>query len=204
MATAPREATESKHGIFRPVVGITGATLYALQTEADHSTSMKILSDSNLRPLPYQEILSLLMKDEGLKNSLKGNWFWLSGQGMDKDGLFTINEKGELKEIGKKEKLSNENKVRVWSGNRPLSFYVVSDDGTAYGGGRFDLGGNGPHFVAPVVVGVPIDRKAAAQKSVELKSLVRETLPPIIAALEPSTNNTILEGLKRIQRAASE
>lgn len=203
--TVSRETSESRYGDFKPVVGTTGATLQVLERDANHPTSMKLLSDSALRPLSYQEILPLLMKDEGLRNALKGKWFWLAGEGTDNDGLFTVDDKGELKEIGKRDKLSLEQKVRVWSGNQPLSFGVYSDDYAADFGGRFVLYAvYGPHLVAPLVVGVPVDREAVAQKSAELRALVRQTLPPIIAALEPSSNNAILESLRRIQKAASE
>jgi hypothetical protein len=155
-----------------------------------------------------------------------------------------------------KRDVSAERNVRAYSGNQPLSFFVRSDNGTAYDGGRFYLDADDvPRSVAPAVVGVPkecaaefvpllmdifskkdteLTKDEAKLKDAlkaswfwfagqglnknglftydtnttvpngELRSLVRESLPPIIAALEPSSNNTILEGLKRIQRAASE
>ena len=165
MAMAP-QASEARFGDFKPIAGSTGTTLYVLQKEANHSMSMKLLSDAALRPLTYQEILPLLTKDEQLKNALKGKWFWLAGDGMEKEGIFTIDEKGELREIGKKEKLSVEQKVRVWPGEHPLSFFVVSGDGAAYVGRRFDLAAYlVPLDVAPVVVGVPADREAVAPKN---------------------------------------
>ena len=125
--------------------------------EANHSESMKLLSEAGLRPLSYQELLPLLMKDEQLRNTLKGKWFWIAGQGMYKRGMFTINKKGELREIAREEKPSAERKVYVWSGDQPLSFVVYSDAVAAYDGRRFNLSaGYEPLLVAPVVVGVPV------------------------------------------------
>ncbi len=165
LAMAP-QASETRYGDFKPVAGSTGATLYVLQEKANHPKSMTLLSAAGLRPMTYQELLPLLMKDEALKNALKGKWFWLAGEGMEKAGIFTINEKGELREITKKEKLSVEQKVRVWPGEQPLSFVVLSDADAADCGRRFDLGASlGPQGVAPVVVGVPADREAVTPKN---------------------------------------
>lgn len=158
--TATKDATQqtaTKQG-FRQITGNSGAALFVLNEGANHSKSMKTLEDANLRPLKYQEALSLLMKDEVLKNALKGTWFYLSGEGMDKHGLFTVNSKGEL--VGLEATESYEKIVRVWSGPHPLSLYVHSVDDARQFGGRFDLDANyGPDDVAPVVVGVPKDWK---------------------------------------------
>ena len=120
---------------------------------------MKLLSEAGLRPLSYQELLPLLMEDEQLRNTLKGKRFWIAGQGMNKNGIFTIDEKGELVPLLQgffKKKTSVEQKVRVFSGNQPLSFGVDSDYGAADLGRRFNLLADVvPQFVAPVVVGVP-------------------------------------------------
>lgn len=146
---------ELKFGDFKPIVGTTGSTLHVLETNANHSRSMDLLDKAGLRPLEYQEILPLLMKDETLKNSLKGKWFYLAGRGLNEDGIYTIDDKGELAKIDVKE-LPIENKVRVWSGKNQLSFLVNSDYNTASYGGRFGLDAYaGPHVVAPIVVGKP-------------------------------------------------
>ena len=152
----PQAAQQADKNDFRQVRGATGKMLYILEKEATHQDSMKLLSEAGLRPMTYQEILPLLMEDEQLKNALKGKRFWIAGQSMKKEGVFTINEKGELRDITKEENPSAEQKVRVWSGNQPLSFVVYSDDYAAFFGGRFYLFANdGPRVVAPVVVGVP-------------------------------------------------
>ena len=153
----PQAAQQADKNGFRQVRGATGKTLYILEKEANHSESMKLLSEAGLRPLSYQELLPLLMKDEQLRNTLKGKWFWIAGQGMYKRGMFTINKKGELREIAREEKPSAERKVYVWSGDQPLSFVVYSDAVAAYDGRRFNLSaGYEPLLVAPVVVGVPV------------------------------------------------
>ncbi len=53
-----------------------------------------------------------------------------------------------------------------------------------------------PAGISPVVILRETGRELAAQ--------VRETLPPIIAALEPSANQKILQTLRRLHRLASE
>ena len=65
-------ASTSKFGEFEPFVGATKSILYILKSEANHSKSMKLLDEAGLRPLKYQEILPLLMRDETFKNALKG------------------------------------------------------------------------------------------------------------------------------------
>jgi hypothetical protein len=164
------QASETRYGGFKPVVGDTGAILYVLEPSngASYLKSMKLLDDANLRPLTRQAILLLLMKDEKLKNFLKGKWFWLAGQDMEEGGIFTIDKKGELREreIGKEEKLSVEQEVCVRPGEQPLSFYVLSDDYAAGYGWRFVLlAGSVLRDVAPMVVGMPTDREAIAHKN---------------------------------------
>lgn len=96
------------------------------------------------------------MNDEQLKNSLKEKSFWLARAGMKKHGIFTFNEKGELREVTEKEKLSVEQKVHAWSGEQPLTLHVCSDNDTANIGWRFSLGAHHmPQMIASVVVGVP-------------------------------------------------
>ncbi len=152
----PQAVQQADKNDFRQVRGATGKTLHILEKRANHPESLKLLSEAGLRPMTYQEILPLLMEDEQLKNALKERWFWIAGQGMKKEGVFTINEKGELRDITKEENPSAEQNVRVWSGNQPLSFFVYSDYYAAYVGKCFDLDASlRPQYVAPVVVGVP-------------------------------------------------
>ena len=156
----PQAAQQADKNGFKQVKGATGKTLYILEKGAIHPNSMKLLSEAGLRPLSYPEILSLLMRDEQLKNALKGKWFWIAGQGMNKYSIFTIDEKGELVPLPQgffKKKTSVEQKVGVSHGNQPLSFAVYSDDNAAFYGWRFGLYAyNEPQNVAPVVVGVLI------------------------------------------------
>jgi hypothetical protein len=140
---------------FNEIKGGTGNSLFISEKGANHSGSMKALEDNGLKALTYQEALPLLMKDEKLKNSLKGKWFYLAGAGTDKDGLFTVDENGELVE----KKASPENTVRVWSGKQPFSLVVGSGAAVAADGGRFGLVADyTPDYVAPVVVGVPKEK----------------------------------------------
>ena len=161
-AIAP-QASGARFGDFKSVSGSTGKTLYVLQEEADYFRSMELLSNATLRPVTYQELLPLLMNDEylplqmnDLMNLLKEKWFWLAGDGMDKSGRFTIDDKGKLREITEKEKLSEEWKVYAWPGKQRLMLHIDSDDFAADRGQRYHLGAHlMPQEVAPVVVGVP-------------------------------------------------
>lgn len=150
-------ATKSKFGNFEEVVGET-ATLHILYKNANHKNSMRLLDEAGLEAYTSHEILLILTKDETLKNELKGKWFYLAEKGMDKDGIFTIDDKGELIDI-KDKGLSLEMRVRTWSWKNPLSLCVNSDDYVAYDGWRFLLNaGDAPNLVAPVVVGKPKGR----------------------------------------------
>ena len=164
---------------FEQVSGTTDATACILQQRANHTQSMKLLGDAGLRPYTRQEILPLLMKDKKLKNALKGKGFYLSDAGIDKDGVFTVDEKGELKEI-EKEEISVEQKVCVWSGKNPLSLDVNSDDYASKYGGRFLLfADNEPGDAAPVVVGTPNGREAAAPKTDSVADIVSAELEKV-------------------------
>lgn len=126
-----------------------------IEKAADYSASKKLLEHEGLVFLTYREALSALTKDGKLLDSLKGRWFYLAGRGMDKDGIVTIDDKGELIEIMDRN-LSLEMRVRAWPGKNSLSLFVLSDDDAVYDGGRFGLdAGNVPDLVAPVVVGKP-------------------------------------------------
>ena len=146
-------ASTNKFGEFRPITGTTGSTIYVLDKGANHPASVKLLEDAGLTLFTENEILSILVKDEQLKATLKGKWFYLAGNGTEKTGLYTINSDGNL--TGGKGQ-SIENTVRVWPGKNPLSLGVDSDDVAADCGWRFLLGAScGPVSAAPVVVGKP-------------------------------------------------
>lgn len=135
-------------------VGTFGAQVS--MTEANYKESMQLLESNGMKALTYKEALVLLMKDEVLKNTLKDKWFWLAGNGVDREESFTIDEKGDIvKETEKnKEKL-----VRAWSGNNTPYLMVLSDDFADYVGRRFGIGGYDawPGDIAPAVVGVSKD-----------------------------------------------
>ena len=157
--------SESRCRDFRLISGTTGATIHVLNQKADYDTTMALLQVAGLRPYTYQEILLLLTNDEGLKNSLKNTWFYLAGSGPDKNGVCTVDEKGEPVDIGKKN-LSVEKKVSISPENKSLpSLEVTSDGFCACVGWRFSIGvTNDPRAAAPIVVGTPIGRDATAPK----------------------------------------
>ncbi|MDE1859137.1 MAG: hypothetical protein KGH67_01265 [Candidatus Micrarchaeota archaeon] len=160
--------------------------IYVIDKSADHARSMEILAAKGLRPLTYKEALS---RSSELITELEGKWFYLDGQGIEKSGIHTFNEKGELVELtGNK---STDQKVRVWPGNNPLSLDVYSDGDARVSGGRFGLGANGePHDVAPVVVGVKIDREAAAPQN---GSVVSPIPKPTVKAARREFNRQVMK-----------
>lgn len=141
-------------GEFKPIVGATGAKLYVLETRANYSESVKFLDDAGLKFFTHQEILLLLMEDKVLKTELKRKWFYLAGKGLEENGIYTMNDKGDLVKIN--DEISIEKKVCARKGSYPLSLGVSSDGNAAVYGRRFNLGANGvPGDAAPVVVGKP-------------------------------------------------
>ena len=108
--------------------------MFVSQQGGNHTDSMALLSRNGLRPLTHQEALS---RSSELITELKGKWFYLDGQGTEKSGIYAFNDKGELVRPTGNESIDQ--KVRVWSGNQPLSLGVYSGDGAAYGGRRFVL-----------------------------------------------------------------
>lgn len=194
----------SKFGEFKPVVGTTGTILYTLKTETNHSDSMKLLEESDLRPLKYPEILSLLMRDETLKNSLKGQWFYLEGKVLDKKSeLYTIDEKEKFAE--RKGDVSFERTVRVWNGTNPLSLVVFSDVNSAVCDRRFGLdASNEPHNAAPVVIGVPkLEPELSQTKAPSWLVSLRKTADlteSSVARLEETINPKLLAPVKELIR----
>ena len=157
MVQAQKEVTQV---VFRE----TKAGLHIAKTEANHQDSMSILAANGLRPLTYQEALSRAPK---LIKELEREWFYLAGNGITEDGVYTFNDKGELQPLKGNEKYDQ--RVSVYPGNQPL-FLVVDD---YYSIGRFVLGANdGPNDVASVVVGV----KAQAPSSSKALDVVESEL----------------------------
>lgn len=150
--TEPIQSNINKFGDFKPISG-TVSTIYVLGKGGNHPKSMKLLDDAGLMPYTKTEILSILMKDEQLKEALKGKWFYLAETGAKEAGLYTVNTDGS---IAKGKGQSIEDTVRVWAGDNPLSLYVYSDyDASGYGGRFYLYAISDPDVVAPVVVGKP-------------------------------------------------
>ena len=142
----------------------TKAGLHIAKTEANHQDSMSILAANGLRPLTYQEALSRAPK---LIKELEREWFYLAGNGITEDGVYTFNDKGELQPLKGNEKY--EQKVRVYPGNRPLLLYVYD----FYYDWHFNLNANiRPNDVASAVVGV----KAQAPSSSKALDVVESEL----------------------------
>ena len=152
-ATATIKETRRKLLGFKEVTSSTGVTLYMSERKADYPASKGMLEKAQLTFLTYQEALSILTKDDKLKESLKDKWFYLAGKGMNKKlDLYKINKKGEL--VKKAESTPVEMTVRVWNGENPLSLLVLSGGGASFYGRRFNLYAYfEPDGVAPVVVG---------------------------------------------------
>ena len=137
-----------------------------ISKEANHKDSMRILKENGLEPLTYQEALA---NGAELVKLAKGErmWFWLVGKGMDKNGVFLFDSKGNL-DAENPEKDDMEHKVRVWSGTNLLSLDVHSDSDASVCGGRFGLDASDePGSVAPVVVG----KAKSSKKNVEAANI---------------------------------
>lgn len=126
--------------------------MFVLKKDADHLNSMAILEKANLVPYEGKEILSILMRDVVLKEVLKGEWFYIAGKGIEKNGPFTIDGKGELAE--RKGKVSVEKTVYVCSGSYPLWLCIATDDEAEFCNWRFGLvAGRVPSVISTLVVG---------------------------------------------------
>ena len=120
-------------------------------TNANQKESRSLLKQNGLRAMTYQEALVKIDQNPELKERLKGKWFYLAEKGTELPGLYHFNNKGELTQ----EKGNMENTVvRVWTGNRPLSLLVRTDDDARDLGKRYYLSASVPSDVASVVVGV--------------------------------------------------
>ena len=93
--------------------------------KAHHDNSMKLLKENGLEALTPQKALVLIDQNPGLKEQLKGKWFYLAGKGRSILGYFTFNEKGERSEgAGDPEKTVHV----VMNGKSPFSLHIHSDD----------------------------------------------------------------------------
>ena len=142
-------------------------------TNANHKDSMSLLQQNGLRAMTYQEAPVRLSKDKNSKEQLKGNWFWLAGEGTELSGYYIFNNKGELT----KGKGHIENTVYVWKGSQPLSLSVRSDDDARIYEGRYYLYAyDSPDDVATVVVGVRDAHEVGAPQKADVTSTARSEL----------------------------
>lgn len=150
-------ARKQKHAGFSKMVGSTGATLHILRTNASHGTSMSLLEDAGLRPLTYHEVLPMLMQDKTLREALKGEWFWLAGQGArGRNWSFTVADDGELVQKDAKS-CSKKMTAHLRRGSQPLSLIVHDDEEVhSRGSGFLVSAAILPSYSASTVVGVPM------------------------------------------------
>lgn len=142
-----------KHGDFTPIIGSTGATVYALLKEADYLDSMRELDKADLEAVRYQEILPLLIKDDEIRRALWDETFCLADNGANMDGVYTVDIDGELTN----EPGSKEISVSVVNGKHPPLLYVNSDRHLASNNvSRFCMYSNhDPKNKHSIIVGVP-------------------------------------------------
>jgi len=125
-----------------------------MNKSANHDNSLRILGESGLRPLTYQEALVLLSDDPKLKGELRTKWFWLEGRGIKLHGSCTIQPNGSLKEGDSSDLEKN---IYVCSGEGPLTLEVYSDHHAAAIGRRFEINpSKSIACVAELVVGVRV------------------------------------------------
>lgn len=211
--TRPAIASEREKLGFKELKGSTGATLHVAQTQANYWNSKATLEKAGLEFFTRQEILLILTKDETLKESLKGKWFYIGGEGLNMPlSLYTIDEKGEL--VERKGTVSPEMTVRVWNGQNPLYLGVLSDVSTAQYGRRFYLGAYYvPYVVAPVVVGKAKQKQegreaAAPQNGFGIKGVSTQQFNVLLRQADTSVNELsgnvdekVLEPIKQLIRA---
>lgn len=191
-------ATQSEKLGFKVLTGESGTTLYFAKTEANYWKTQAILNEAGLEFYTRQEILLILTKDEKLKESLKGTWFYIAGVGLNTGlTLATIDEKGEL--VERKGTTALEMTVRVWDGKNPLCLVVRLDGGAAQGGGRFVVVANyGPDVVAPVVVGKAKAEPNPAQLARQLAKQAKEQLDGLLRQADEAEKS--LDALKLATR----
>jgi hypothetical protein len=185
MSKAPT-STALKQG-FEQRIGSTGNALFVLGKGGNQKKSMELIQAAKLRPIEKEEIMLLLMNDEKLKESLKGQWFYIAGKGLDqKLDLYTIDDNGSL--VERKEVVSVEKTVCVFNGPRPLSVFVYSDSNASDYGRRFLLNaGDGPGYVAPVVVGVAKNFKLKLTPSAPSREAAAPKIDPKLLARAESS-----------------
>jgi hypothetical protein len=119
--------------------------------KAHHDNSMKLLKENGLEALTPQKALVLIDQNPGLKEQLKGKWFYLAGKGRSILGYFTFNEKGELF----RGRGDPERTVYLWEGTNPLRLRVsTDDDGRSVRYCFLASSDEQPSEYAPVVVGI--------------------------------------------------
>ena len=130
---------------------------------------------------------------------------WSDQTGLTSSGPHKIDENGKSVKITDAEFMALDAKDRSWhySGTGLVALLGYHYWG---GGGSLDVNAGARSDLAARVAYVALEEGAqkSGNSNTELASLVRETLPPIIAVLEPSTKPEILENLRSLLRAASE
>ncbi|MDE1768867.1 MAG: hypothetical protein KGH64_04810 [Candidatus Micrarchaeota archaeon] len=163
-------------------IKVTGGSVALIDAEANHAQSIEILSKHGMRPPTYQEAFVHLMQNPGLKEQLKGKWFYLAGEGLQANGYHTIDNTGNLK-AGRG---NPEETVYAYPGSRPLSLMVDSD--TIVYLRRFFLKGvDWPGSIAQVVVGVKLDGSSQAHAGVLEAAQASKQLQKAVSAVVRST-----------------
>ncbi len=139
-------ATRLREGTFREIFSDGKISMFVSERAENYNQSMRLLADNGLRPITYQE---LLMHAPELIERLSGKWFYIDGIGLRKRGTYAWNKNGELVKLTGNEVYGQI--IRVYPGNKPLSFGVRADENPW----RFNLVCDGDtDEKAPVVIGI--------------------------------------------------
>lgn len=147
----------SKFGEFKELPSSTGVHLYMLNEQTTPPNSMVLLDKAGLRPLTQREsylLMSKLMVDKKLMDSLQGSGFYLKEVGLQGYGYYHIDEDGNLVEGRGK---SAEETIAVAPGEYHSALTIFPDWDVQDFGVRFVLTANmdTPTYMAPAILGIP-------------------------------------------------
>jgi hypothetical protein len=147
---------------FSALIGQTGTVLQVLDTPSNYKQAQESLLDAKLKPVPYQKLIPVLLKDPILMAALEGKSMWVAHEGQWKDHQYkAVGEGGKLMDLS-----TNDNDitklVHVYSYPTAIRLTVHKDPKRD---GRFSLLINDDASEQLIVVGVQADSPLLTGKS---------------------------------------
>ena len=188
-----------------PEAELRMGTVNILRRPSNYHDSKRIAAENGGRLLTLSEFIIAINRDPILHEKSKKSWYWLGDEpGLNLSGHCRIDyEKGIVTPIPGHGWTAFPLREIAYA-HRGSGQLAVGVDYGRYDRHLFVSAGNGPAVNAPRIVFIvpPKNAQKSDSKCASLAALVRETVPSVMANLEPSVKPEVFEKLRHLHRAA--